>query len=83
VADVVTKKKTPSTAFLSYVNGLPVSSSAQSSYSVLELAADLSSLASSNSRSNRIFVPTLNTIATLVESGALTSIAEQPEGQKM
>jgi hypothetical protein len=78
-------RQVPSTALLSYVAELPAAdpSGGGGGYSLLDLAQDLATLATSNFRTNRIFVPTLNTLATLVEQGAFASIAEEAQMRQM
>lgn len=67
-------------SLIKFTQGLPLSRSPTSPYSVLELVNDLINHAKSNMASNAIVVPVFQTFTILLEADALRQVPRDPYG---
>lgn len=69
-----------SSPLLDFAASLPPTSSAHVEYSLLDLMNDLTSLATRNLTTNRIFIPALNLVGSLMDAGCLEGFSDVEEG---
>jgi hypothetical protein len=70
-------------SLVKFAQGLPLSRSSTSPYSLLELVNDLINRAKSNMSSNAVVVPVLQTFTILLEADALRQLPQDPFGLQM